>query len=84
MRVSLVGGRRLDWDEVLYEIPVVGRDFEVLLLGADFDLLRGPMGSFARVGDDLHVRPELLVRRRPGRPVQFVTSLRNRTRFGSA
>lgn len=67
MRVSLAGSHRMDWDELLYgEILVVGRDFEVLLRAVGLELLRGPMGSLERVGDDLHVRPELFVRRWAG------------------
>lgn len=67
MRVSLVGGRRVDWDELLYgEIPVVGRDFDVLLLVGGLELLRGPMGSLERVGDHVRVRPDVFVRRWAG------------------
>lgn len=67
MRVSLVGGRRMDWDELLCgELPVVGRDFEVLLLVGGLELLRGPMGSLERVGDDVRIRPEVFVRRWAG------------------
>lgn len=67
MRVSLAGSRRMDWDELLCgEVPVVGRDFEVLLLVQGLELWRGPMGSLERVGDDVRVRPEVFVRRWAG------------------
>lgn len=67
MRVSLVGGRRMDWDELLCEVPVVGRDFELLLLVEGLEMMRGPMGALERVGDDVRVRPEFYVRRWAGR-----------------
>lgn len=73
MRISIAGGRRMDWDEVLYELPVVGRDFEVLLLVEGLEIFRGPMGSLERMADDLSVRPELLVRRWARSGTEFVT-----------
>lgn len=66
MRVSLVDGRRMDWDELLCEVPVVGRDFEIVLPVGGLELMRGPMGSLERVGDVARFRPEVFVRRWAG------------------
>ncbi len=72
MRVSQEGARRMDWDELLWEIPVIGRDFEVLLPIENLELLRGPMGSITRAGDDVRVQPELLVRQWVGHAPEFM------------
>lgn len=73
MRIPIVGGRRMDWDELLCgEFSVAGRDFEPLLVPTDVELFRGPMGTVAREDDFLCVFPELIVRKIAGRPREYV------------
>lgn len=71
MAVSPIDARPMDWDELLYEFPVAGRDLDITLLGGEMELLRGPMGRVARVADDVLFVPELLVCRRAGRATEY-------------
>ncbi len=74
MRISIVGGRRMDWDELIYgEFAVAGRDFEPLLAVDGIEIFRGPMGTVAREGDCLCVFPQLMVRKLAGRAREYVT-----------
>jgi len=73
MRFPIVGGRRMDWDELICgEFSVAGRDFEPLLAVEGVEIFRGPMGTVAREGDCLCVFPELMVRKLAGRPREYV------------
>lgn len=73
MRIPIVGGRRMDWDELICgEFAVVGRDFEPLLVPDEVELFRGPMGTVAREGDCLCVFPELMVRKLAGKAREYV------------
>ncbi|MEI6511522.1 MAG: hypothetical protein WCO25_05835 [Candidatus Uhrbacteria bacterium] len=73
MRISIVGGRKMDWDELIYgEFVVAGRDFEPLIPIAGVEIFRGPMGTVVRDGDCLRVVPELIVRKLAGRPRKYV------------
>ena len=73
MRIQIVGGRRMDWDELIFgEFPVISRDFEPLLVPDEVELFRGPMGTVVREGDYLCVFPELMVRKLAGRPREYV------------
>lgn len=73
MRISIVGGRRMDWDELICgEFAVAGRDFEPLLAVDGVEIFRGPMGTVAREGDCLCVFPQLMVRKYAGRPREYV------------
>ncbi len=74
MRISIVGGRRMDWDELIYgEFAVAGRDFEPLLAVDGIEIFRGPMGTVAREGECLCVFPQLMVRKLAGRAREYVT-----------
>lgn len=66
-------GRRVDWDELLFEIPVLGRDFELLVRPGDLELFRGPMGTVERHGDDVLFMPVLVVVWRHGDPNTHIT-----------
>lgn len=73
MRIPIVGGRRMDWDELIYgEFAVAGRDFEPLLGVDGVELFRGPMGTVVREGECLCVFPQLMVRKFAGRPREYV------------
>ncbi len=73
MRIPIVGGRKMDWDELIFgEFSVAGRDFEPLLVPDEVELFRGPMGTVARDGDCLCVFPELMVRKIAGRVREYV------------
>ncbi|KKW33384.1 MAG: hypothetical protein UY76_C0004G0016 [Candidatus Uhrbacteria bacterium GW2011_GWA2_52_8d] len=66
-------GRRVDWDELLCgEIPIIGRDFELLERLADLELYRGPMGTMERDGDDLLFQPVIVVVWRHDDPDQHI------------
>lgn len=54
-------GLPMDWDELLFEIPVMGRDFELLTRPGNLRLYRGPMGTLERVGDELLFLPAMIV-----------------------
>jgi hypothetical protein len=57
-------GSPMDWDELLFEIPIVGLDFELLIPVDGLKLFRGPMGSILREGDKVVFRPEWVVIKR--------------------
>lgn len=62
-------GKPMDWDELLFAVPVVGHDFEILIRLGDLIMFRGPMGSIHRNGDEVFFRPMWVgIRRREQEP----------------
>ena len=63
----LAHGRKMDWDELLYGVSLVGRDFELVLRLGDLELMRGPMGQVTREGDEALFLPEWVTIVRKGK-----------------
>ncbi len=68
-RLDLENARPMDWDEFLYEIPLVGLDFQIMMPVRGIELFRGPMGSAVRVGDEVRFHPNWIVLKRRGEPL---------------
>lgn len=73
--LDLVHGERMDWDEVLFEIPVRGLDFEILLLPGGVVSFRGPMGVMRRVQDELLFNPAFVVVEKVGVAPRLIGSI---------
>lgn len=65
-------GTPMDWDELLFDVPVIGQDFEVLVRLGDLELFRGPMGCIQRRGDNACFCPAMVCVKRQSKPLEII------------